>query len=1063
MNNKNPYVSQFNSTTSYNVVGDQGVSVMPYQRSQVRPDVLTEAESKNYSNKFFNEKVYKRGEPSIKLNPDQLNDIKKNATQHKNTDNNVYSQTHVSYINVDSGQRIKTPVNVYDELLYSLPPYPLKFTNGSKLVTVTLQNHVFNVNDIVVLNNVISKNVVLKDVLMVKKNSFYVKITHINHGLSLYGMYDKSNPDEFVPVFYVDDLPVSFSATDDIPDGVGNYYILKKNESINLQISISNVNGNDALRSSIGNIPVNYINRKQTVFLLFVKVGTTFQSDPNHYLIRLKQKSSINYKDGVSMINDLSGQPTTTVSNNNEYIKFYNLFGVPLDYLNSGTPIDSDHKYTSVVVTGTTANTFTIDVNYPAIVDPIISFYNYTDYIDCEFDIAQLINNSNGGGNQCYVRRVIDTIPAYPNPNSYLFRLDKVYKNIIQAKIVSSVFRNSQRIINDQESDVINNKLYWRNLNDGGYIYNISITPGNYTAEQLAIAIEESFSNTIRYNYTTEFMAGIIPSVITSSTPLDDNVYDDNGYNKYHIVKVSISSITDVVSFSAFRELIQQDIPGQLQVLKVPDNILEFTAAENFRINFGSTGTGIVPFPVNPFDPDSGEVMFIYFTPNVHIRVISDYPYANGYLYQYIGPISPDTGTTNGYNSFTARLERTRAILTNFYRDKKVYPSVESTREMTSINTFTMFQNFSYDYILKKVILVDHNLHVSDLIITDQLVDPSFPNQIYVYEISSVINSESFYVNRYNHGEGYKFIYDGLIINFNNSPPSPTDNYYWADQIISSAPITALPFPYAQNNNTLSFTTITPSQEDKKFMYVYQPNHQLNVGDVVIIANSDAVNGVPMGAINTSHIINRVLDDNNYEVLIDKYTPVMSTSAIANIVSITYPEQFQMFFNFQDTIGRILSFNKVGEPVAVTPYEYTVKNTTPYTNDYNYYTLGSDYSQKLRQLVLTGYDYFYISSPELGHYHDTKPVSNVFAKIRWFGKPGSVVFDSFVPTVKNFDIPLSELSEINIAIYHPDGRLVEFNDIDHSFTIEIVEVFNQPDETNISVRLNSEMIVRKVN
>ncbi len=266
------------------------------------------------------------------------------------------------------------------------------------------------------------------------------------------------------------------------------------------------------------------------------------------------------------------------------------------------------------------------------------------------------------------------------------------------------------------------------------------------------------------------------------------------------------------------------------------------------------------------------------------------------------------------------------------------------------------------------------------------------------------------------------------------------------------------------SNNTLSFINIVPTIENKKILRVRHPNHQLVSGTIVIISHSGPVNQVPPSAINKEQIISRILDDDHYEILIDKYTPIVVPAEVdnLNIISIIYPDIFQMFFNYSDTLGNILSFNKVGQEVAITRYQHTIKNTDPYANDYNYDALGNEYQQGLKKLDMTGDIYFYVSIEELGDYHNTLPVRYVFSKIRWFDDPGNVVFDSFVPSTSIFEIPISFLTELNIGIFHTNGKLVDFNGLDHSFTIEIVEVYNQPDETDINVRIDSEMIVRRV-
>jgi hypothetical protein len=976
----------------------------------------------------------------------------------------ISTQKYTSYINVDSSQRTKQPNNNYYKL-YNLPPYPIQFINGSSHITVNFPDHLFRTDDRIVLDNIISKNVMLNDVLTVKKNSYFVRIHHQNHGMSFYGLYDPTNSEQFVKIGYVDMLPQLFDENDIIPDVTNEYYILKNNPNINLTIQLSNINGSDATRTFIGNIPVNYLNKKHIVYLIFIKNGQTFYFDPNSYLVILEKISSINYADGKNYIKDRHGNSTTILSSNNIYVRFNNLFGVPLNYLNSGTPINEDKKYPYVTIISTTPGTFTVDINYPAVVDPNISFYNGTDIVGQDFDIVNLLNSNKGGGAQILTRKIMNMDPGYPNPNNYVYKLDHLYKNIIQARLVGSVFPNSQRIINNIPDDIVNNKLYWRNLDDGDYIYQLSITPGNYSSSQLKEAIENKFNNTIRYHYTNEYLNGILPQVIETMTPNNNLMYDERGHNKYHIVDVTISDITDEVSLSSFKEIIQSNNLNNHQILSIPDTMINFTMAEDLRINFGIDLSNsdipiLVPQIIKPFDPQN-ELLFIYFTPNSHMRIQKNFSHAYGNLYKYIKHYTPNIG---GYNTFLAQLEKNTAILFNFHRTKKIFPQTESENELRSINTSVILTNFNYDYLTKEVQKQNHNLKVGDIMVTDQFIDPSTLSEIFVYEIDNVIDTNRFTVVKFNHGDKYKFVYDGIIINFNS--PQTKDSQYWLDQITPEDEIVPLDDPSTtsvQNNrnNTLSFVEINPLPHNKNTMKIFHPNHQLSIGDKITISNSGQINQVPENMINTKHTISKILNENNYEVILPKYIPTeINMETGPNMVSIKYPNIFQLFFNFANTMGNLLNFSKVGENIAITPYKHTISNTDPYTNDYNYESLGTEYQQPLKKLEMTGYNYFYLCCPELATINNTKPVQNVFAIIRWFDNPGAVVFDSFVPTIKYFSVPVS-ISELHFSLYHPDGRLVEFNGLDHSFVIEIIEIYNQPTGTDINARTNSEFLARK--
>lgn len=958
--------------------------------------------------------------------------------------------TRISYINVDSRHRNKTQINIYDGQLFNLPPYPLKFIHNSSIISVNLPDHPFLIGDQIVLENIISKNIILQNIISIKKNSRFLKIFHENHGLSFYGLYNSNNIEDFIPIDYVDNLPNIFSEDNNIPDNINKYFILKKNYDIDLTIQISNIKGNDSTRTYIGNIPINFINGKHKVFLIFIKKINTFVLDNDNYLIMLDKKASINYKDHVNFINDIYGNKTTMLSENTIYIKFYNLFGIPLNYLNTG--VGQKNMYFTII--NVNKNDFTIDVNYPAIVDPIINFYNNTDLFN-ESDINYFETNI-GGGTTCCVRKIKEIIQGYPNPNRYQFQLDRTYNKIIQIRLVGSIFPNSQKIINNN-----NNKLYWRNLDDGDWIYQLSIKPGNYSPQKLEKAISDAFSKIIRYQYTKEYTKNIFPKIITDTTIADNTIYDIKGNNKYHIVDVSISTHTDIVSFKSYKEIVQtnyfhDDLTNFMKnwkniindlIIYIPDNFIEIIMAEKIFIDFGINGIRLVPHFISPFN-DKNDILFIYLTPNSHQRIINIYPYVYGNLYKYIGH---DSILSNGFYKFSMILENKRAILINFYRQKKIYPIKESYYEINSINTQTILLNFQYDYYNNNVYLWNHNLNIGDLIITDQFVDQDNINILFVYEIINIIDKDNFNIVRIEHGQKYKFIYDSILINFSYNKKDcnkygyniPNDINFddcevcWLDQILPKTDISILSdFPL--NNNTLSIIKIIPTIRFNELISyqnirIRHDNHKLIVGQKIIIDKSLSINRVPYNMINKTHIINKIIDDNHYEILLDKFTPLINPIPyhIPNIVSIKYPNIFQIFFNFQDTLGDILAFNNVGHDNSITIYKHIIKNTYPYINDNN-----KLYNNKIK---MVGDDYFYIVCPELATYTNTKPVGNVFAKLRWYDNPGTIIYDSFVPTITKYKTSLRTLSKLNISIINPNGELVDFNGLDHSFVIEIIE------------------------
>jgi len=61
------------------------------------------------------------------------------------------------------------------------------------------------------------------------------------------------------------------------------------------------------------------------------------------------------------------------------------------------------------------------------------------------------------------------------------------------------------------------------------------------------------------------------------------------------------------------------------------------------------------------------------------------------------------------------------------------------------------------------------------------------------------------------------------------------------------------------------------------------------------------------------------------------------------------------------------------------------------------------------------------------------------AKIYLAGELNSYVYDQFIQLGSKFQESISTLSSLTFSFYSPDNNLYDFNNVEHSFTIEIVE------------------------
>lgn len=1034
------------TTDIYNVNPSLGYQYVPQIQSE--PTLRALNTHPNYNNKFLNTTDFNLDNRLV-MNDRLITELE-TKKEEKESVNTVVKETKVS---ITSSNRRLQPQNNYDEIIYkSNIPYPIQFKNGSKILKVHYENHPFSVNDKISLFNVKSKIVRQYNIISVKKNSEYIRVNHINHGMSI-GKIILNNPSEFEIVSYVGQLPVSYTETADIPDGSTTYYILKENkrDDFDLSVRITEFRGNNQERSLIGNIPSNFVNSKHKVYLLFTKNGAIFELDRNNYLIKLNKRSTINYKDGVNYIKDRTGSDTMLRSENNIEITFLNLYGVPLNYINTGTPLSQNNKYPYHIILEVTKDTFSFDCKYTARFDG--DFYFTEDSYEENFQPKLLNDQSRGGGEFCEIRKLIDSESGFPNPNHYVYQLDKTYNNVISVEMIESIFPNSYKTIN-----LSNRRLYWRNFYDGDIIYKIEIPDGNYSTTELSSVLEDYFSKTIRYKYTLEYENNIVQDIIERSTPIDDLQYDEDGYSKYHIVKVFIDPETDIVEFSSFRELLQRDSLDRL-ILRIPDTLLDITMAENLRIDFADSINWIIPptQEIAPFNPNIGERLYFYFTQKSHARITTTYPFSYGNVYKYLNHIPETDSEIEGINTFRMELEDNISFIFDFSIVRPSIPDEITEKYAISVNTNTLLSNSVFMESTMTVNLINHNLKPGDIIVTDQFVTSINPNTIFVHEVIEILDVDSFKIKRYSQGEGIKFIFEDVIINFNRSKTGLfTDpGYYWLDTI---PPNTPLP---PGGGGTLSLINVENNVENKKSIIVYHPEHGLDKGDTIIIGNSGPINSVPEEVINSEHTIIKIIDDNTYEVLLEKYTPLSATVTLlqTNTISIIYPDIFQMLFNFNDTMGKYLRFDKVGEEIAVTRYLKTIKNTDVYRDDYDLGLIGTEYVRGIPKLSMTGPNFFWICSPQLGNIRNTLGVENVFNKIRLYDVPGTIIFDGHIKNMPVlFDSPLSELGRIEFLFYYEDGTQVDFNGIDHSFVLLIKEISNKTENTGINPKQNSAVI-----
>jgi len=255
--------------------------------------------------------------------------------------------------------------------------------------------------------------------------------------------------------------------------------------------------------------------------------------------------------------------------------------------------------------------------------------------------------------------------------------------------------------------------------------------------------------------------------------------------------------------------------------------------------------------------------------------------------------------------------------------------------------------------------------------------------------------------------------------------------------------------------NSLYCSLVTINNITYVQLTVYHPGNLIEIGDNIIISGATKI-----GTIIDAIFINKTLtvyevniSDQTYSSLLSPLNQITNLTEISITgnggpgVVIQTKTKIRFLFNRNDTIGTILGFKNVGSSNAITPFTSVVSNFNDYVQSTNLNEVGNINTSK-SILNLSGSNYYilmYLNDFECIINTSNQPIC--FAKILMSGNPGDVLFNTFINYPLEFDFPLPTLNELTIKLTYPDGSLVDFRNIDHSFTLRIVERIAMPYDT----------------
>jgi hypothetical protein len=236
-------------------------------------------------------------------------------------------------------------------------------------------------------------------------------------------------------------------------------------------------------------------------------------------------------------------------------------------------------------------------------------------------------------------------------------------------------------------------------------------------------------------------------------------------------------------------------------------------------------------------------------------------------------------------------------------------------------------------------------------------------------------------------------------------------------------------------------------------------NTNLNIGDKIILKKANTIGDIGSRILNQEHTIYKI----------DKINETISVILIFNSVGneidiegdggisteIKLPDKFQLLFNYNDTLGKLLGFRNVGMTNSITPFKNKISNFDDYIIKDIYNEVGNQLEENLflNFTSINYYMYMYLNDFE-GVISNTN-LPNPFAKIILSGNSGEVMFDTFINSPLEFDIPIPILNELNIKFLYQDGSKPTFLTFNHSFTLRITEKLTEPNRTReLSTRQN---------
>jgi hypothetical protein len=623
---------------------------------------------------------------------------------------------------------------------------------------------------------------------------------------------------------------------------------------------------------------------------------------------------------------------------------------------------------------------------------------------------------------------------------------------------------------NKSPSNVISNTINLEKTSlsiiSNNLIINI-IDPTNfYIGQKVSIAGLLPYTKIYRYN-----QGGIMTFINASQFikfSINCNInYPQSSYSKIDISKlfVTISGITgnDLSTYIGNIPInlinkTQQiyltsdyDISGTINTfyIKIPIASNGIQAKSTFNIKFEFLHYNGIPifeinadYPINNYHTNGYQIINeinenkLYFQvyPPIESSLYQNISYNNfGNVHLYLKTIqSINKGYPNS-NSYTLQLPKTYSGIVQVKIISSIFPNILKTfKEAPSVNQNNLlyFQDIDNGDEIQVIELEEGNYLPEEFI---ERMEYKFSQLSRTNDISG-----SVYLSNYH-------------VKINIKQNQDLIEFYNYRKAILSRPIISVSPPIQQSDTSIGSGSYK--------IILNHVNHNITtIGTEIIFENFIDHLGILASDINGVHKVIEIIDENRYSILLSNVN-LNPNKFITNggfNATILKPGLFRFFLDKEKSMGKQIGFRNVGDPGSITPYNSKITNKDEYENEINYDALKNLKIFTNTSLTFTSDYYINIVTPQLSIIKNTAAPFDLFAKVYFSNNNTEVMIDSIISPPVYYYNPIRYLNELTFSFYDSNGNLFDFDNVDHSFILELTMIDNIPESTQLnSVRSNA--------